>query len=157
VEGITVSVPGWLSVDFSPNEAEKRAAWSLFVDLATTIASQPFDLHRGSLRDAFSSLYRLIENTRLVLRDAGPVVAASGARFGGIAIMFVTEVVAPFLLRWHEPLRQFEREIEEGVNSFEHERRWPEFQVCVDELAELQQLVQVYMEALAVICEFRTK
>ncbi len=53
---VTIGIPGWVKYTWVPNETETKAAWQLYVELATRIASQPFDPKRGSLRAAFDSL-----------------------------------------------------------------------------------------------------
>jgi hypothetical protein len=39
-------------LEFEPNEVEQRAAWSLYVELTTRIATEPLDPVKGSLREA---------------------------------------------------------------------------------------------------------
>src|SRR5690349_16323076 len=106
---IVFSIPGWLSVKLEPNQTERQAAWSLYVEISTRIASQPFNRDTGSVRAVLSSLYTLFEFTRQVLRDAGPQVAYSPESFGPLAIRFLIEVLAPFTTKWHEPLKAHER------------------------------------------------
>ena len=53
---IVFSIPGWLSVKLEPNQAEQRAAWSLYVEISTRIASQPFNRDTGKMRDVLTSL-----------------------------------------------------------------------------------------------------
>ena len=48
-----------LNVKLEPNRAEQRAAWSLYVEISTLIASQPFNSDTGKMRAVLSSLYTL--------------------------------------------------------------------------------------------------
>lgn len=148
---VTFSIPGWLSVKFEPNQAEQVAAWQLYVELATRVASQRFDRSTGSARGALSSLYELFGLTRNILRQAGPDVARTDKAFGPLAIGFLTEVLAPFLLRWHEPLLAHEATRPADAPAVEHEQNWQQFATLAQELEQLQHRVQAYVKALAEI------
>jgi hypothetical protein len=146
---IKISIPGWLSITLEPNESERRAAWQLYVELATRVASRPFDRSTGSARSAIESLYSLFVLTRQILKEAGPEVARSENSFGLLAIRFLTEVLAPFLLRWHEPLREFEATRGEKTSHTAHEQIWNRYADLCDELAILQEKTRGYTTALA--------
>jgi hypothetical protein len=148
---IKISIPGWLSVTLAPNESERRAAWQLYVELATRIALRPFDRSTGSARSALESLYGVVLLTRQILKDAGPDVALSENAFGPLAIRFLTEVLTPFLLRWHEPLRDYEATRGEKESVTSHEQKWDRYDGLCGELASLQEKTRAYTSALAKI------
>ena len=54
---------------------ERTAAWKLYVELNTRIATQPLDESDGVLREALSSLYAVFGITRETLKEAGPAVS----------------------------------------------------------------------------------
>jgi hypothetical protein len=145
---IVFSIPGWLSVKLEPNQAEQRAAWSLYVEISTRIASQPFNRDTGKMRDVLTSLYSLFEFTRQILRDGGPSVAHGPESFGPVAIRFLTEVLAPFTTKWHEPLLMHEELCPEGRGKFEHERLWNRFDEMLGDLGTLQTKITAYVAAL---------
>jgi hypothetical protein len=116
---VVLSVPGWISVELEPNVAEQRAAWSLYVEISTRVASQPFSRETGRLRAALTSLYSLFDFTRHILREAGPDVAHGPESLGPIAIRFLTEVVAPFTTKWNEALAVYEKTRPEGRSELE--------------------------------------
>ena len=148
VKEVVFSIPGWLSVKLEPNQAEQRAAWSLYVEISTRIASQPFNRDTGKMRDVLTSLYSLFEFTRQILRDGGPSVAHGPESFGPIAIRFLTEVLAPFTTKWHEPLTMYEELRPDGRSDFEHERHWDRFDEMLRDLEDLQRKIAAYMVAL---------
>ena len=136
---IKISIPGWLSVTLAPNKSERRAAWQLYVELATRIASRPFDVPPDRPARALESLYSVVVLTRQILRDAGPDVARSDKAFGPLTIRFLSEVLISFLQRWHEPLRDYEATRGEKESVTAHERKWDRFEALCDELAVLQE------------------
>ncbi len=146
---VTVSVPGWISIELEPNVVEKNAAWAMYVEISTRIASQPFNRETGRLRAALTSLYSLFDFTRHVLRDAGPDVAHGPRSLGPVAIRFLTEVIAPFTTKWNETLAAHEHARTESQGEFAHEREWIHFNDCVDELVLLQIKVSAYKAALS--------
>jgi len=143
-----LTIPFVGEVVFEPNDHERQAAWSLYVELQTRIAVQPFRRESGLLREALSSLYALFAFTREVLRQAGPDVARTPESFGPLAIKVLTVGIAPFTTRWHQRLLQHELHRPEGVTPFEHERQWLEFDTMVTELEVLQGEVRQYADAL---------
>src|SRR5262245_16827502 len=104
-EKISVSLPfGLGGLEITPNRVEQRAAWSLYVELTTRIAVQPFNPETGRLREVLTSLYSLFGLTRQILRDAGPDVAHGPQSFGPLAIEILTKGIAPFTTKWHQKL-----------------------------------------------------
>jgi hypothetical protein len=58
VTKMTLSLPfGIGSIDFEPNEAQKKAAWNLYIELVSRISVQPLKEDEGLLREALTSLY----------------------------------------------------------------------------------------------------
>ncbi len=47
---------------WEPNDTERRAAWELYVELVTRVATVP--LEYGLLREALTSLYSLFSSAR---------------------------------------------------------------------------------------------
>ena len=153
---VTVSIPGWLSIKLTPNDAERKAAWQLYVELATRVATQPMDRQKGSIRAVLDSLYSVFTLTRAILREGGPDVAAHENSFGPLAIRFLTEVLAPFLLEWHEALREREHMRPPDVPPVLHERTWNRYGEMCAALPALQAKVGSYVAALAEIAGIHT-
>lgn len=86
-----------LDAEFSPNDAARQAAWTLYVELLTRIAVQPLGSEEGDEAAALKSLHSLFETTRQVLKVAGP----DAAKFAAVAVTFLNQVVRPFTAKWH--------------------------------------------------------
>ena len=149
---ISVSLPFELGkLEFEPDEAQQRAAWSLYVELTTRIATESFDLERGLLREALNSLYSLFDLTREILREAGPDVARGPNSFGTIAIDVLNKGLRPFTTKWHPSLLAYERKCSPDVSPLEHEHTWEHAPEMRQELTELQEQMKAYVDVLAQI------
>lgn len=83
LETVSVSLPfGIGSMSWKVDTTQKKAAWSLYVELVRRIAVQPLEVDQGLVREAMS-LYSLFGTTREVLKAAGPDVGASRDSVGG--------------------------------------------------------------------------
>src|SRR5688500_11600764 len=103
---VSVSLPfGIGSAQWEADPTERRAAWSLYVELVTRIAIQPLEIDQGLVREALTSLYSLFATTRATLKEASPDVGCSRESVGGIAIAVLNNGLRPFLAKWH-PLLQ---------------------------------------------------
>ena len=66
---------------WEPNDAERLAAWELYVELITRVAVVPLPAGEGLLREALTSLYTLFGATRDILRRARPEHRRTQARW----------------------------------------------------------------------------
>ncbi len=130
---------------------QKKAAWSLYVELVTRIAVQPLEVDQGLVREAMNSLYSLFSTTREVLKVAGPDVGASRDSVGGIAIAVLNNGLRPFLSKWHPLLQAWEARRPVGVSPKEHEQGWSEEAAARRELEALRVGLEEYAHALATI------
>jgi hypothetical protein len=153
---VSISLPfGLGGVELVPNKVEQRAAWSLYVELTTRIAIQPFDPEHGLMREVLTSLYSLFGLTRQVLREAGPEVAHGPHSLGPLAIEILTKGLAPYTTRWHRKLLDYESARTPGASPLQHERAWADFPQMRKELEDLQREMKRYAEALAKIAGAR--
>lgn len=149
---LSLSLPFELGkLEFEPNEVEQRAAWALYVELTTRIATTPFDPERGLLRVVLNSLYSLFDLTREILREAGPDVAEGPNSFGAVAIDILNKGLRPFTTKWHSALLAHEQERLPDVSVLAHEHAWKHTQEMRQELAELQEEMKIYADVLAQI------
>lgn len=145
---VRVSLPfGIGEVEWERDEAERDAAWALYVELVTRTAVAPLPDGEGVLREALSSLHKLFSVTRKVLRAAGPDAGAARQSVGGIAIAVLNRGLRPFLDKWHPALAAWEASRPAGMSPGEHERRWGDD--LRRELAALRTDLQAYASALA--------
>jgi hypothetical protein len=135
-----------LAGTWEPNEAERRAAWELYVELITRVTLVPLPRGQGLLREALSSLYSLFGSTRSILRDGGPAVAQptreGDLSFGYLAVAILNLVIRPLLVEWHPVLLDWEAQRAEGRSSSQHESDW-------EHAAELRAHLEDVREALS--------
>lgn len=149
---VSVSLPfGIGSAEWQSDPTERRAAWSLYVELVTRIAVQPLEVDRGLVREALNSLYSLFGTTREILKEAGPDVGATRESVGGIAIIVLNKGLRPFLSEWHPPLQVWEAKRSAELSPKEHELNWPEEPQLRQELTQLRSDLEQYANALAKI------
>ena len=140
-----------LTTKWSEDPRQRNAAWALYVELATRVATQELDLEYGHIREALDSLYALFGATREVLRAEGPVVGMSASTVGGIAVKVLNGGIRPFLAKWHPRLAEWEATRDPKTSARAHERAWPDEAKCRGELAKLQRGLEAYAETLGKI------
>jgi hypothetical protein len=149
---VSVSLPfGMGSAEWEADLTERKAAWSLYVELVTRIAVQPLEANEGLLREALSSLHGLFATTRQILKEAGPDAGASHESVGGIAITVLTNGLRPFLTKWHPLLQAWEAQRPPQLSPKEHEHNWSEEGKLRAELESLRKELEEYANALAII------
>lgn len=99
---------GGVTVEVS--QAERDAAWKLYVEFGTRIATQPLATGAGSVRESLASLHALFGITRELLKEAGPDVGQSPEDLGPIAIRVLNDGLRPILTEWHVAYGDFELE-----------------------------------------------
>ena len=131
---------------------ERKAAWSLYVELVTRITIETLKEDEGLLREALNSLYSLFGTTREILKEAGPNVGASSTKsVGGIAIAVLNRRIRPFLTKWHPRLEVWEAKCPPNVSFFEYEQQWSEALQLRNELQKLRSDLKYYAAALGKI------
>jgi hypothetical protein len=149
---VSISLPfGIGSAEWESDSTQRKAAWSLYIELVTRIAVQPLEVEQGLVREAMNSLYSLFGTTREILKASGPDVGASKNSVGGIAIAVLNNGLRPFLAKWHPLLQAWEAHRPMGVSPKEHEIDWPQQKQLREELAALRDGLEKYANALAEI------
>jgi len=160
LKSISINLPfGLGGANIEINENQEKAAWALYVELATRISSEELKPGMGSAREALNSLYSLFDTTRSVLRDAGPGAAKGPESVGPIAIQILNLGLRPFMVKWHTSLSDFEAEqTKEQRSQFGgeitviiDESSWPEREAFYRELEVLRQAMLQYIGTLASI------
>lgn len=143
------TIPFVGELEWEPDESQRKAAWELYVELATRVAVQPLDLDEGSVREALNSLFSLFATTRDVLRRAGPGVGAARTTVGGIAIIVLNNGLRPFLSKWHPMLQAHEVLRPPSISPKEWERSWKHEAALRGELEALRARLSEYAASLA--------
>ena len=87
----------FLEMEWSPQTADKDAAWEMYIELLTRITTQPLPGEHGDEQAALSSVYSLFPTTREIIRRHG----RDCNEFTKIAVVVLNQVVRPFTAKWH--------------------------------------------------------
>ena len=143
-----------LAGTWTPNEAERKAAWELYVELATRIAA--VTLMFGSLREALSSVYAIFPATRSILRNYGPSVAepkpSGGYNFGYLAIGMLNFTIRPRLSYWHPLLSSWEDVRPPNISVIQHEDSWSQNVELRDDLTQMGRELHHFTQVMAMAC-----
>ncbi len=126
---------GMIGVEISFDEADKDAAWELYVEMLTRIVTQPLPDGVGDETTALESIYSLFPITREILRKRG----RKTLQFSKVAIPVLNQIVRPFTAKWHKEASQ---------NGFDNSTTREKFR---EELQELQKDLCRYNRMLAEI------
>jgi hypothetical protein len=140
-----------LHAKWEPDPRQRDAAWAMYVELATRIATQDLDLDVGLIREALDSLHALFPVTREILRREGSHVGKEPNTVGGMSITVLNACVRPFLAKWHPRLADWEARRDAQTSMLAHEKAWVDEAKCRGELAKLQRGLLSYAEALGKI------
>ncbi|MGW6955977.1 hypothetical protein [Streptomyces chartreusis] len=145
-----------ISGTWEPNDAERRAAWEVYVELVTRVSVVPLRAEEGLLREALSSLYSLFATTRDVLRQHGPEVAEPKRNgqynFGYLAVAMLNFGIRPLLARWHPTLEDWENQRPADRSRRDHEQLWPQADEFRATLKDTRHILTAYADLLASAC-----
>jgi hypothetical protein len=149
---VSVNLPfGIGGAEWEADVTERKAAWSLYVELVTRITVQSLEADQGLLREALNSLHTMFAITRQILREAGPDVGISSASVGGIAIAVLNKGLRPFLSKWHPLLQSWEAQKPPTTSPKDREKEWSLEPEMRDDLLLLGKDLEQYANALAEI------
>lgn len=152
---VTLNIPylGGIRGTWLPNDAEKKAAWELYVELVTRISVVELKNGEGILREALNSLYSIFQTTREILRWYGADVAVPRKEgelsFGLLAIKILNYQLRPVLSKWHPLLADYEEQKKSGISIKAHEDKWEYNQELRDELNRTREVLIQYSKYLA--------
>jgi hypothetical protein len=156
-QSVTVSLGlpfglGSISGSWGPDDAERKAAWEMYVELVTRVSVEALGPSQGLLREALTSLYSLFDSTRDILRRYGPEVAipkrGHDLSFGAIAVAVLNRALRPLLARWHPEITHYESTRGAQVSPLEHERNWNKSQDLRAALEEVRKTLVAYADLL---------
>lgn len=67
ITSLKITAP-FMEMEWSPKDEDNAAAWDLYVELLTRIATQPIDPSHGDGKTALDSIYSLSPITREILK-----------------------------------------------------------------------------------------
>lgn len=149
---------GFLSVEseWEIDEIQKKAAWEMYVELATRITTTELKEDEGLLREALTSLYSLFATTRKILKDYGPEIATaanpSDTTFGHLAIAILNKILRPTLSKWHPLLLDWENQRPNNLSITKHESKWEHSNEVRQELNDIRSNLMEYANVLGEVC-----
>jgi len=129
---LKIKVP-FLQMNWEPQDADKAAAWDLYVELLTRITTQNLSANEGDEASALSSIHKIFDLTRDVMKKNGRACF----EFTKIAIVVLNQVIRPFTAKWHKISVN---------NGFSDEITRNEFR---QELEDIQKVLRIYTQMLS--------
>ena len=123
----------FLETTWEPKDEDKDAAWELYIELLTRVATQPLPREHGDEATALESVYKLFGITREIIKQHG----RDCIELTKIAIVVLNQKIRPFTAKWHKLV------LEDG---FKEEQIREEFR---SELEELQTILRTYSKMLS--------
>jgi len=90
----------FLELQWEPKDEDKDAAWDLYVELITRVATQRLEPDEGDEAAALESIHDLFALTRSTIRRNG----RHCINFTRIAVVVLNQKVRPFAAKWHPRL-----------------------------------------------------
>ncbi len=123
----------FLQMEWKPNDVDKDAAWEMYIELITRVSTQDLLPSHGDEATALTSIFKLFDITRNVIRRKGRQCES----FSKIAIIILNQKIRPFTAKWHK--------ISEA-GGFSNVKTCHDFRA---ELADLQEVLRIYSRMLA--------
>jgi hypothetical protein len=123
----------FLEMEWNPNDTDKDAAWEMYIELITRVATQDLLPEEGDEETALTSAYQLFDITREVIKRKGRHCES----FTKIAIIILNQKIRPFTAKWHKV---------SVAGKFKNAKVCKDFR---DELGELQDVLRIYSQMLA--------
>ncbi|MBU0653899.1 MAG: hypothetical protein KJ914_02080 [Gammaproteobacteria bacterium] len=90
--------PPFLNIELKFADADRNAAWEMYIELLTRITTQALDAKDGDEKTALASIYSLFGTTRTIIKSHG----RESLQFTKLAIVVLNQVIRPFTARWHK-------------------------------------------------------
>lgn len=123
----------YLQAELSFNDADRKAAWELYIELLTRVATQHLEPEHGDEKTALTSIFSLFGLTRDIIKKNG----TDCIEFTKIAIVVLNQIIRPFTAKWHRLSLK---------GAFEKDTQSKQFRL---ELSALQDELQKYTRLLA--------
>jgi hypothetical protein len=123
----------FLEMNWEPKDEDKSAAWELYIELLTRVATQRLEPDYGDEATVLESIHSLFDITRDVIRRNG----RHCIEFTKIAVVVLNQIVRPFTAKWHKASLS---------HAFDYPDKREVFRV---ELSEVQSQLRIYTKMLA--------
>ncbi len=88
----------YLEMEWQPKTADQDAAWELYIELLTRVATQRLPAEHGDEDTALESIYALFELTRTIIKTH----KRDCVEFTKLAVVVLNQVIRPFTAKWHK-------------------------------------------------------
>lgn len=88
----------FLALDLEFKNADRDAAWEMYIELLTRITTQTLDNKTGDEASALSSIHSLFPTTREIIKKHG----RDSLEFTKLAIVVLNQIIRPFTAKWHK-------------------------------------------------------
>jgi len=129
MSSLTINL-GILETEWTPQDADRDAAWDMYVELLTRITTQPLPKNAGDDAAALQSVYDLFSTTRGLLHQHG----RKAMEFAKLAVLILNRKIRPFTAKWHP--------VQEAGKLEEHHEAFRQ------ELTELREVLLTYTRML---------
>ena len=154
---LTLPFLGKIGGSWAPDDAERQAAWEMYVELVTRVAVEPLAPEEGLLREALTSYHSLFGTTRTILRQHGPRIAqphrGGDLSFGYLALAVLNGALRPVLTRWHPELLAHETRRPASESPVAWERSWPHATELRQQLDATHRALLDYADLLADVAD----
>lgn len=123
----------FLELELKFEEADKKAAWELYIELITRTTTQHLPDEDGLEITALESVYKIFELSREIIKGNG----RKCFEFTKIAIVVLNQVIRPFTAKWHKLSSE---------GAFNDKKKCKKFR---KELSELQVDLRKYTQMLS--------
>ena len=96
LRSLKITAP-FLEMEWVPKDEDRTAAWELYVELITRVATQHLDPEEGDEAAALESVHQLFPLTRETIKRGG----RHCINFTRIAVVVLNQIVRPFTAKWH--------------------------------------------------------
>ena len=124
---------GFLNATISFKDADRAAAWDMYIELLTRVTTQYLEPGHGDEKAALTSFYSIFGLTREIIKKNGPECI----NFAKIAIVILNQIIRPFTAKWHKLSL---------ANAFDDEAQCEIFR---QEMGQLQLTLRKYTSILA--------
>ena len=134
-------------LEFEPTDDDMTAAWDLYVELLTRIATQELVDDFGSEEAALNSIFSIFETTRKILHEKG----RKAENFTKVSIIVLNQVLRPFTTKWHRKCLEGAFTDENNCKDFRNELVYLQIQLvrysrmlaemaCVEDLTAIVEM-----------------
>ena len=88
----------FLQVTLEFGDADRDAAWEMYIELLTRITTQALHTEDGDEKTALDSIYSLFPTTRSIIKQHG----RNSLQFTKLAIVVLNQIIRPFTAKWHK-------------------------------------------------------